>query len=80
MAIQLDHIHRRCEKSVITAYQELKAVGVGEMQIFQSCVLLYQIYHPESSVNEARLLVSKWIDYHIYDKKQNGKTTGCDCN
>lgn len=80
MATQLESIHRRCEKSVVTAYQELKSAGIKELQIFESCVQLYRIYHPESSVNEARLLVAKWIDYHIYAHKKDGKTPGCDCN
>lgn len=79
MVVQLDRIHRQCERSVITAYQELKAVGIEEIQIFQSCTLLYRIYHPESSLNEARLLVSEWIDHHIYHYYE-GKTRGCNCN
>lgn len=79
MIAQLNHIQRQCEKSVITAYQELKAVGIEEIQIFQSCTLLYRIYHPESSLNEARLLVSEWIDHHIY-RQSKSKTRGCNCS
>ncbi len=80
MVTYLDQIQRKCERSVITAYQGLKAVGIEEMQVFQSCVQLYLIYHPESSTNEARLLVSEWIDYHINENKKNGKTRGCNCS
>ncbi|CAK7192122.1 hypothetical protein COMNV_00307 [Commensalibacter sp. Nvir] len=79
MAAQLKHIPRRCERSVVTAYQELKLVGIDELQIFESCINLYRIYHPESSLTEARLLVSEWIDYHIYDKHRNAPK-GCDCD
>lgn len=79
MVIQTNLIKRKCERSVVTAYQELKAAGIDEVQIFQSCTNLYRIYHPESSVTEARLLVSEWIDYHINQNKQ-GNTRGCYCS
>ncbi|MDI2090721.1 hypothetical protein [Commensalibacter oyaizuii] len=79
MVIQQKNIQRRCERSVITAYQELKSAGVSEIRIFQSCTNLYRIYHPEASINEARLLVSEWIDHHIYQNNHQ-KTRGCDCD
>lgn len=78
MTVQLNNIHRQCEKSVITAYQELRSVGVDEIQVFQSCIQLYLIYHPESSLTEARLLVSEWIDHYIYEN-HIGETHGCNC-
>lgn len=78
MAIQTNNIQRRCERSVITAYQELKSAGIDEVQIFESCTNLYRIYHPESSITEARLLVSEWIDHHFYSNAV-GETRGCDC-
>ncbi|QNT77357.1 hypothetical protein [Entomobacter blattae] len=76
---QLDRITRKCEKAVITAYQELKGIGRSDVQAFDSCTTLYRIHHPEASINEARLLVSEWIDHHVV-KKATGPTPGCRCD
>ncbi|CAI3922696.1 unnamed protein product [Commensalibacter communis] len=78
MTILANNIQRRCERSVITAYQELKSAGVDEVQVFKSCTNLYRIYHPESSITEARLLVSEWIDHYFYNVSDGG-TRGCNC-
>jgi hypothetical protein len=39
---------------------------------------LYRIHHPEASVNEARRLVSEWIDHHLV-RGETGPTDGCEC-
>jgi hypothetical protein len=72
-------IGRRCERAVLTAYRELRLVGSDDMSAFQACTTLYRIHHPESSINEARLLVAEWIDHHLV-RKDKGPTAGCDCN
>lgn len=71
-------IARNCERAVMTAYRELRLKGTGEIPAFNACTTLYRIHHPESSVNEARRLVSEWIDHHVTGAK-SGPTPGCDC-
>ncbi|MDE2198134.1 MAG: hypothetical protein KGJ41_03855 [Rhodospirillales bacterium] len=71
-------IARRCERAVVTAYRELRAHGNGDLDAFQACTTLYRIHHPESSVNEARRLVSEWIDHHVV-RADLGPTAGCAC-
>ncbi|QHI95630.1 hypothetical protein GT348_04540 [Aristophania vespae] len=78
MTIDTRYIGRKCERAVITAYQELKDMGQDDMQAFTACTTLYRIYHPESSLPEARLLVSEWIDHHLV-KRSHGHTRGCNC-
>lgn len=75
---RINRIHRKCEKAIITAYEELREIGHTDVQAFNSCTTLYRIHHPESSINEARLLVSEWIDHHCV-RKLNGPTRGCNC-
>nr|WP_252349627.1 hypothetical protein [Acidomonas methanolica] len=72
-------IGRNCERAVVTAYQELREVGQPDYQAFAACTTLYRIHHPEASLNEARRLVSEWIDHHIVRGDQ-GATRGCDCD
>ncbi len=72
-------IARRCERAVVTAYQELRYIGSDDMSAFQACTALYRIHHPESSINEARRLVAEWIDHHLIQKKL-GPTDGCLCD
>lgn len=78
MAAELSRIARKCERAVITAYQELRKVGTEDMTAFHACTTLYRIHHPEASLNEARRLVSEWIDHHVV-RKSDGPTKGCDC-
>ena len=78
MATGACRITRKCERAVITAYQELREVGTQDLTAFNACTTLYRIHHPEASLNEARRLVSEWIDHHIV-RKADGVTNGCDC-
>src|ERR1700751_3656242 len=71
-------IGRRCERAVVTAYQELRQIGSDDMLAFQACTTLYRIHHPEASISEARRLVAEWIDHHIVQRK-SGPTDGCLC-
>jgi len=71
-------IKRSCERAVVTAYRELRACGNADLSSFLACTTLYRIHHPESSLNEARLLVAEWIDHHVI-QKSNGPTSGCEC-
>ncbi len=71
-------IARRCERAVVTAYRELRAIGNGDLESFQACTTLYRIHHPESSMNEARRLVSEWVDHHVI-RGDTGPTPGCEC-
>jgi hypothetical protein len=71
-------IARTCERAVVTAYRELRDVGTEDVAAFNACTTLYRIHHPEASLNEARRLVSEWIDHHIV-RKRSGPTKGCDC-
>lgn len=79
MTAQLPGITRNCERAVVTAYRELRACGTVDMQAFHACTTLYRIHHPESSIDEARRLVSEWIDHHV-NKGITGETAGCDCD
>lgn len=78
MGRDFSHIARRCERAVVTAYRELREAGQGDMQAFQACTALYRIHHPEASTNEARRLVSEWVDHHVV-RKSAAETAGCDC-
>ncbi|GBQ83183.1 hypothetical protein AA13595_1117 [Gluconacetobacter johannae DSM 13595] len=79
MDVETGRIVRNCERAVVTAYQELRDVGTGDMSAFHACTTLYRIHHPESSLNEARRLVSEWIDHHVIRRDQ-GPTAGCLCD
>lgn len=79
MAAEANRIARKCERAVITAYKELREVGTADVTAFNACTTLYRIHHPEASVNEARCLVSEWIDHHVV-RMDSGPTKGCDCN
>jgi len=78
VTVDLNRITRKCERAVITAYEELRDVGQPDIQAFTACTTLYRIHHPEASLNEARRLVSEWIDHHIV-RQDKGETPGCDC-
>ena len=71
-------IARRCERAVVTAYRELRGLGTEDVQAFHACTTLYRIHHPEASLNEARRLVSEWIDHHVV-RADAGPTAGCEC-
>ena len=79
MVRDYSHIARTCERAVVTAYREQRAVGTHDMHAFQACTTLYRIHHPESSLNEARRLVAEWIDHHVV-RQETGPTDGCDCD
>ncbi|MBB2204882.1 hypothetical protein [Gluconacetobacter takamatsuzukensis] len=78
MAPENGRITRNCERAVVTAYRELRDVGTGDISAFHACTTLYRIHHPEASLNEARRLVSEWIDHHVV-REAEGPTVGCDC-
>jgi hypothetical protein len=71
-------IARNCERAVVTAYKDLRALGNADMDSFKACTTLYRIHHPEASLNEARRLVAEWIDHHVV-RQDTGPTQGCDC-
>ena len=71
-------IARRCERAVVTAYRELRGLGVADLSAFHSCATLYRIHHPEASLGEARRLVAEWIDHHVV-RADRGPTPGCGC-
>lgn len=73
-----ERIARRCERAVVTAYRELRGIGVADMGAFEACATLYRIHHPEASLNEARRLVAEWVDHHVV-RGDAGPTPGCDC-
>ena len=75
----LNHITRRCERAVVTAYRDLRAHGNADLDAFRACTTLYRIHHPEASLNEARRLVAEWIDHHVVRAEQ-GPTQCCDCD
>ncbi len=79
MGREFSYIARRCERAVVTAYGELRAIGSDDMAAFGACTTLYRIHHPEASLNEARRLVAEWIDHHLIRADQ-GPTKGCDCS
>jgi hypothetical protein len=62
----------------VTAYRELRGVGTEDMQAFHACTTLYRIHHPESTLSEARRLVSEWIDHHIV-RGSPDLSPSCDC-
>jgi hypothetical protein len=72
-------IARNCERAVVTAYKDLRALGNADMDSFKACTTLYRIHHPEASLNEARRLVAEWIDHHVV-RQDTGPTPGCDCD
>jgi len=76
---EAEFIGRRCERAVVTAYKELRAVGSLDLQAFRACTTLYRIHHPEASLTEARQLVAEWIDHHVIHKA-TGPTSGCECD
>ena len=78
MVRDLTHIARTCERAVVTAYGELRAIGTQDMQAFQACTTLYRIHHPEASIHEARRLVAEWVDHHI-TRASKTPTPGCGC-
>jgi hypothetical protein len=75
----VSQIARRCERAVVTAYQELRQFGTDDVSAFQACTTLYKIHHPEASLSEARLLVAEWIDHHLV-RQATGPTEGCPCD
>jgi hypothetical protein len=79
MGRETSMIARNCERAVVTAYRDLRALGNNEIDIFRACTTLYRIHHPEASLNEARRLVAEWVDHHVFSRK-NGPTPGCDCD
>jgi hypothetical protein len=79
MGREFSHIARRCERAVVTAYGELRALGTPDLPAFGACTTLYRIHHPEASIDEARRLVAEWIDHHLI-RAERGPTSGCDCD
>ncbi len=79
MGEEMSAIGRRCERAVVTAYRDLRGFGSDDMSAFQACTTLYRIHHPEASVDEARRLVSEWIDHHVVSNRR-GATPGCPCD
>ncbi len=78
MGRDFSHIARRCERAVVTAYRELRETGSDDFSAFRACASLYRIHHPESSADEARRLVSEWIDHHLV-RGEKTLAPGCEC-
>ena len=78
MVREVSTIARRCERAVETAYRELRLHGNADPDAFRACTTLYRIHHPEASINEARRLVSEWIDHHVV-RGDTGPAPGCEC-
>jgi hypothetical protein len=79
MGRDFSQIARNCERAVVVAYREQRALGTADMEAFGACTTLYRIHHPEASINEARRLVAEWIDHHVV-RGATGPTPGCDCD
>ena len=79
MGRDVSHITRRCERAVVTAYRELRDTGTDDFSAFRACASLYRIHHPEASPNEARRLVSEWIDHHEV-RGETSPAPGCACD
>ena len=79
MGHDFSHIARTCERAVVTAYREQRALGTSDVSAFLACTTLYRIHHPEASLSEARRLVAEWIDHHVV-RAAHGPTPGCECN
>ena len=79
MGQDLNHITRRCERAVVTAYRSLREAGTDDFAAFRSCATLYRFHHPEASEAEARRLVAEWIDHHVV-RASTAPTAGCDCD
>jgi hypothetical protein len=69
---------RRCERAVIAAYRDLRALGTHDFDAFSACTTLYRIHHPEASLNEARRLVAEWIDRYVTGD-ESGPASDCGC-
>ena len=78
MGQDLNHITRRCERAVVTAYRALREAGSDDLAAFRSCTGLYQCHHPEASTAEAQRLVAEWIDHHVVRGRQT-PADGCAC-
>ncbi len=78
MGRDFTYIARNCERAVVTAYRDLRALGTPDMPAFQACTTLYRIHHPEASISEARRLVAEWVDHHV-TRGSTTPTPGCDC-
>jgi hypothetical protein len=79
MGRDMNHITRRCERAVVTAYRALREAGTDDLSAFRSCADLYRFHHPEASQGEAQRLVAEWIDHHVIQGRV-GPTDGCACN
>ncbi len=78
-ANDFSQIRRSCERAVVIAYCDLRALGTDDLSAFRACTVLYHIHHPETPMQEARHLVATWIDHHVV-VGQRGPTPGCDCD
>ncbi len=70
---------QRCERAVVAAYRDLRALGTHDFDAFRACTTLYRIHHPEASLDEARRLVAEWIDHHVVGDG-GGAAADCGCN
>lgn len=75
----LNHITRRCERAVVTAYRALRQAGTDDLEAFHRCASLYRYHHPEASLSEANLLVAEWIDHDVIQGRST-PTPGCGCD
>lgn len=64
MGRDFNHISRRCERAVVTAYRELRESGADDSRHSGPARRSTGSITP-ASPNEARRLVSEWIDHHI---------------
>lgn len=79
MATETSEAEHRCERAVVAAYRDLRALGTGDLDAFRACTTLYRIHHPDASLNEARRLVAEWIDHHVVQASA-APTPGCECD
>lgn len=79
MGRDLNHITRRCERAVVTAYRAQREAGTNDVLAFRNCASLYRYHHPEASEAEAARLVAEWIDHHVVRGAQT-PTDGCACH
>ena len=70
---------QRCERAVVAAYRDLRALGTHDLDAFRACTTLYRIHHPEASLDEARRLVAEWIDHHVVGDG-DGSVADCGCH
>jgi hypothetical protein len=52
----------RCERAVLQAWHDLRALGSDEVSAFHACTTLYRIHHEDASLHDARDIVAEWLE------------------